>query len=231
MRIALTLLASSALLAACSASTSSRNIRTAGVVALVDVTSTSAGQSVVDTELVIGGANSNTNVVLEGGDALQAEAAGQRVPMGVAGKGEYTARFAVSEGEFLVALVRDVDAPAPSSRGTMGLPFELTPLDHAISRAGESLTISWTPVDPEAQVELELEGDCLIHEQRTLGADTGQASFAPGELRAWKNKAALTCPVTATVRRTRTGSTDPALDPDSRFRLHQVRSFSFSSAP
>ena len=75
----------------------------------------------------------------------------------------------------------------------MGLPFEITPIERPISRAGEGLTLAWSPVDPEAQVEVSLEGDCLIQESRTLGGDTGQLSFAPGELRAWKNKAAQKC--------------------------------------
>lgn len=231
MRHVLSLLLFASLVSACSASTSSRNLRTAGVVALIDVTSQTAGQSVFDTELVIGGANSNTNVILEGGDSLSAQAGGQQQPMTVAGKGEYTARFPVSEGAFSVSLARDVDAPAPNSQGVMGLPFEITPIDRPISRAGEALTINWSPVDPESQVEVSLEGDCLIHESRSLGGDTGQVSFAPAELRAWKSKVARTCAVAVTVKRTRTGTTDPALDTDSRFRLHQVRTTHFNSAP
>jgi len=231
MRIALTLIVSAGLLSACSASTSSRNIRTAGVVALIDVTSQAPGQSSLDTELVIGGANSNTNVILEGGDALSADAAGQHQPLGVQGKGEYGARFPTSEGEFVVALARDVDAPAPNSRGTLGPAFDIAAIDRPISRATDALTITWTPVDAEAQVEIELEGDCLIHEQRSLGPDSGSASFAPATLRAWKKQETQTCPVMAKVTRTRLGTTDPALDPDSRFRLSHVRTLRFSSAP
>lgn len=231
MRITPLLLASLALASACSASTSSRNIRTAGVVALIDVTSEAPGQSSLDTELVIGGANSNTNVVLEGGDTLSADAAGQHLPLTVQGKGEYGARFPTSEGEFVVALARDVDVPAPNSRGTLGPPFDIAPIDRPISRGGEALTITWTPVDPSAQVEIELEGDCLIRETRSLGPDTGSASFPPGTLRAWKKQVNDTCLVSAKLTRTRLGSSDPALGPDSRFRLSHVRTLRFSSAP
>ena len=56
----------------CSATTSSRNIRTAGLVALVDVTSEQAQQARVSADVVVGGQHSNTYVVLEGGDKLVA---------------------------------------------------------------------------------------------------------------------------------------------------------------
>lgn len=231
MRVTLSLaLASCALLSACSASTSSRNIRTAGIVALIDVKSEAAGAASVDTELVIGGANSNTNVILEAGDALSASAGGQEQPLNVQGTGEYGARFATSDGEFVVSLARSVDAPAPASRGALGPAFDITPPAAPVSRK-EALVISWTPVDPESQVEVELSGDCVIRESKQLGADPGSITFNPGELRAWKKQQNQTCPVQVEVTRTRLGTTDPALDPDSKFRLHTVRRAQLSSAP
>jgi hypothetical protein len=234
MRIALTFLATSVLLSslsACSATTSSRNIRTAGIVALIDVHSEAAGEVAVDTELVIGGANSNTYVILEGGDSLVAAAGGQALPQTVQGKGEYGARFSTSEGDFVVALARDVDTPANNSKGTMGPAFDLLPIDHPISRVNEALTISWSPADPSAQAHITLEGDCLIREDRDLGPDTGSVTFPAASLRAWKNKVDQTCAVDVKVSRTRTGTTDPALAPDSRFRLTHTRGLRFTSMP
>jgi hypothetical protein len=230
MRTSLTVAALAVSLCACSASTSSRNIRTGGIVALIDVSSETAGSSEVDTELVIGGTGSNTNVILEGGDAISAEAGGQKQALTVEGKGEYGGRFATSDGEFVVSLARDVDAPAPNNRGTMGPAFEIHVPNAPVSR-GAALALHWSPVDPESEVEIELDGDCLIHERRTIGGDTGSVTFAPGELRAWKKKVKETCVVEAVVTRTRKGTTDPALDKDSRFLLHQVRRARFSSAP
>lgn len=230
MRVAFTAVVGLSLLSACSASTSSRNIRTGGIVALIDVTSEAAGSASLDTELVIGGQNSNTNVVLEGADTLSATAAGTQQPLTNQGTGEYGARFATSDGEFVVSLARDVDAPAPNNRGVLGPAFDITAPAEPVSRKA-ALTLSWTPVDPESQVEVEVEGDCLIRETKQAGGDTGSITFAAGELRAWKKQEGQTCAVTAEVRRTRLGSTDPALDKDSRFRLTQVRRAHFSSAP
>src|SRR5262249_21504771 len=115
-----------ALSSACGATTSSRNIRTPGIVALIDVSSSQEGQSTVHTELVVGGANSNTSVVLEGGDRLSAQAGDQTQDMNAVGKGDYEAKFGTSGGEFSVSLARDVDAPAPNNKGTMPPPFEIT---------------------------------------------------------------------------------------------------------
>lgn len=229
MRVTLSAVLALGLLSACSASTSSRNIRTGGIVALIDVKSESAGSAALETELVVGGQHSNTNVLLEGGDSLSATAGGQQQALGVQGKGEYGARFATSDGEFVVSLARDVDAPAPASRGVLGPAFEITPPADASRQA--PLVINWTPVDPESQVEVELEGDCVIRETKTVGADTGSVTFNVGELRAWKKQANDTCAVQVEITRTRLGTTDPALDPDSRFRLSQVRRAQFSSTP
>ena len=87
MRLNPSLLVLPALISACSATTSSRNIRTAGAVALIDVTSERDKDSVVAAEMVIGGASSNTYMILEGGDELSAEAGGTRKTMVAVGKG------------------------------------------------------------------------------------------------------------------------------------------------
>jgi len=216
---------------ACSASTSSRNIRTAGVVVLIDVTSTREGAASVDTEIVIGGASSNTNVILEGGDTLTARANGKQKVMSVQSSGSYEASFPTSEGEFVVSLARDVDEPAPNNRGKLGPAFDIEVADTKVSRAKDALKLSWTPIDSDASVEVEVEGKCLIRESKSLARDTGSVTFKKGELRAWKKDKKNACDVEVTVTRTRTGTTDPALDRDSRFRLHQVRKASFTSTP
>jgi hypothetical protein len=218
---------------ACSATTSSRNIRTAGVVALIDVTSQSENQAVVQTKLVVGGANSNTHVVLEGGDRLYAESAGQRQDMNSVSEGAYEAKFATSGGEYTVGLNRDVDTPAPNNKGTMPPPFEITSQfdDSPISRAKGEVTVTWSPSGGGATVKVSIEGDCVVPADYDVGGDPGTFTIAPKLIKAWMSQEKDNCNVNITVERTVTGSTDPALDSDSRFRLHQTRSARFVSGP
>lgn len=221
------------LVVGCSATTSSRNIRTAGVVALIDVTSEREGEAMVATELVIGGASSNTYMILEGSDRLTASIGSDTRVMTAVDEGEYEARFALGEGDVTVAFERDGDDDAPSSRGAIGPGFAIKalPEETPVSRDKDVLELSWTPVDPQANVSVELAGDCVIRERRELGGDAGRFRLERGELRAWKKKRADTCAVDVEVTRTRRGTTDPALDSDSRFSLHQVRRARFISAP
>lgn len=218
---------------ACSATTSSRNIRTAGVVALIDVTSESEGQSVVRTNLVIGGSSSNTYMVLEGGDRLHAEANGQKQEMYAISNGEYEAKFGSSEGEFVVSMGRDVDAPAPNSRGALPPPFTITSEfgDAPLSRKKDSVNLTWTPGGSGSDVEIEVRGDCIHTERFEVGGDPGAYTIEKKALTAWKSKAKQACNVIATITHGRLGTTDPAFDGDSRFRLRQVRQVRFVSGP
>lgn len=226
-------LALAVLAGACSATTSSRNIRTAGVVVLIDVTSETEGQSVVTTDLVIGGSSSNTFMVLEGGDRMYAEASGQRREMNATSDGEYEAKFGSSEGEFLVSMQRDVDAPAPNNRGTLPPPFTITSEfgDEPLSRKKDKVKLTWTPGGSGSDVEIEIRGDCIHTERFAVGGDPGAYTIGKKKITAWKSKAKQACTVIATITHTRLGSIDPALDSDSRFRLRQVRQVRFVSGP
>jgi hypothetical protein len=215
----------------CSATTSSRNIRTAGLVAKIDVSSQTQGQSKVEVDLVIGGASSNTYVVLEGGDGFEAAAGGETKTMQATSNGEYEAKFPVSEGEFVVALKRDQDDSAPTSKGVLPPPFEITSQFPEPIARDEPVTVTWSPAATTADVEIELEGDCIINERFRVGGDPGTFTIAPGKYRAWKSKQEETCSVDVIVTRTSLGTTDPALDSDSRFRLHQIRAARFVSKP
>ncbi len=216
----------------CGATTSSKNIRTAGVVALIDVTADRKDNTVVNTELVVGGANSNTSLVLEGGDTLYAEAAGERKQLVAVGGEEYEARFSKGS-EFTVSFERDGDDAAPKSTGTLPAPFEITSDfgADAISRESDSVTIEWSPSGESSDMEIEIEGDCIHDERYKVGGDPGSYTISKGEIRAWKSKKDEDCNVEVQVTRTSRGQTDPALDRDSRFLLHQVRRTRFVSGP
>jgi hypothetical protein len=218
---------------ACSATTSSRNIRTAGLVALVDVTAKDDEHATVSTALVIGGASSNTYVVLEGGDRLYAESNGEKREMNATSDGEYEAKFNRAEGEYIVSLNRDVDAAAPKSSGTLPPPFQITSDfgDAPISRKNDDVTVTWTPGGSGSDVEIELEGDCIHSEHYNVGGDPGSFTIEKRKIEAWSSDKKKKCNVTVTVSHTTHGTVDPAFDSDSRFELRQVRKTRFVSGP
>src|SRR5688572_13010149 len=135
------MLAAACALAACGATTSSKNVRTAGLVALIDITSERPDQTVVSANMVVGGRDSNTHVVLEDGDQLVATSRSEKLEMSSVGNGSYAAHFARSDGEFVIGLERASDMSAPRSVGNMPAAFEITSLfgDVPMSRANDAL--------------------------------------------------------------------------------------------
>lgn len=218
---------------ACSATTSSRNIRTGGLVALVDVTADSDQQSVVSTQLVIGGSSSNTYVVLEGGDRLYAETNGDKREMNATSDGEYEAKFARAEGEFVVSLSRDVDSAAPKSSGTLPAPFQITSNfgDEPKSRRKDKVEVSWSPGNSGADVTIRIEGDCIHSQEYKVGGDPGSFTIERKQIEAWKSDTKKSCNVGVEVIHLTRGTTDSAFDSDSRFELRQVRRTRFVSGP
>jgi hypothetical protein len=218
---------------ACGATTSSRNIRTAGLVALVDVTAADDQHSVVSTQLVIGGASSNTYVVLEGGDRLYAEASGERREMNATSDGEYEAKFNRAEGDYVVSLTRDVDDQAPKSTGRLPPPFQITSEfgDEPLSRKKDEVALSWTPGNSGSDVTISIEGDCIHREEYSVGGDPGSFTIGRKKITAWKSDTKKKCNVTVEIVHVARGTTDPAFDSDSRFELRQVRRTRFVSGP
>lgn len=218
---------------ACSATTSSRNIRTAGLVALLDVTAPDDQHAVVSSQLVIGGASSNTYVVLEGGDRLYAEAGGERRELNATSDGEYEAKFDRAEGEFVVSLARDVDEKAPKSSGRLPPPFQITSQfgDEPLSRKKDEVELRWTPGNSGSDVTISIEGDCIHREEFKVGGDPGSFAIAPKKITAWKSDTKKKCNVTVEIVQAARGTTDPAFDSDSRFELRQLRRTRFVSGP
>jgi hypothetical protein len=216
----------------CGATTSSRNIRTAGLVALIDVTSERAGESNVTTSLVVGGANSNTHVVLEGGDHLVASIGKKHQTMQAVSDGDYEAKFDTNGDEVEVKLGRDVDKSASHNKGKLPPPFEITS-DYGqkpVSRK-HSLTVEWSPSEGGADVNIHISGDCILDQDFDVGGDPGKYVVPAKKIEAWKAQEKQACNATIVVTRTTKGETDRELDSDSRFLLHQVRSTSFVSGP
>lgn len=227
------LFASMCALAACGATTSSKNVRTGSLVALIDITSERPDQTVVSATMVVGGRDSNTHVVLEEGDQLVASCQGEKIEMSSVDNGSYAARFARSDGEFVVGLERASDEPAPRSVGDMPASFEITSMfgDVPISRANDALAITWTPGGSEALVTIELEGDCIHSTVLDASSDAGKYTIEAGKLTAWKSQEKDSCNVALRVVQTKHGEPDPALGADSSVVLRQIRATRFVSAP
>jgi len=227
------LLAGLCVVTGCGATTSSKNVRTAGLVALIDITSERPDQTIVSADMVVGGRHSNTHVVLEDGDQLVATSRGQKLDMSSLGNGSYVARFARSDGEFVVGLERASDKPAPRSVGQMPASFEITSLfgDTPVSRANDTLTITWTPGGTDSVVSIELEGDCIHSTVLDAGRDPGTFTIEHGKISAWKSQEKDSCNVALRVVQTKHGEPDPALGADSSVVLRQIRATRFVSAP
>jgi hypothetical protein len=111
--------------------------------------------------------------------------------------------------------------------------FEITSMfgDSPVSRANDTLTISWTPGGSDAVVSVELEGDCIHSENYEAGSDQGSFIIQPGKLTAWKSQEQESCNVAVRVVQTKHGQPDPALGADSSVVLRQIRATRFVSAP
>jgi hypothetical protein len=223
----------------CKETTSCDNIRTGGIAMLIDVVATSATSSRVQAELLVGGDESNTVCILQSDDELIAEAGDEEKTMEAIDDGLYEAKFGTGEAdtEFRVRLVRTVDDDsAENNTGTLPPPFDVTSdFPDPLSRMQDSMEITWDPADSGDDMELEIEdggNDCFIAVQDfDIPGDSGSYTLEPGDLDAPMSADEETCDAEGRILRKRTGSTDSALDSESRFRLRQVRGFDFVTAP
>jgi len=212
--------------------TSSSNIKTGGIAALIDVNAFDDNTATVHVELRVGGSTSNTYVDLEGEDRLLATAAGKTKTLTVVDTGVYEADFSGVEGgtEFSVTLDRPDDITASDNSGTLPEPFTLEDPSSDLSRMDDDLTLAWAPANTGDGMHVDIDGKCIFGYDDEM-SDTGTFVVEAGELRSTDSDDPKTCDLTAKVERVRDGSADRAFDPESRFRLHQFRSGRFTSNP
>ena len=221
------------LASACGTTTASSRVRTADLVALIDITAEQPASCVVAADVMVSGNRSNAHVVLEGGDHLHASCGGRPREMRSVDNGSYQATFERFAGECTVALTREVDVPAPHSIGTLPAPFEIVSDfgDQPISRANDTLALRWSPRDGGAEITIELEGDCIHSQEFQVTGDPGVFVIEPGKLAAWEGQEKESCNVAVRVVQLRKGYADPALDHDSSVVLRQIRVTRFVSSP
>jgi hypothetical protein len=216
----------------CTESIDSKNIKTAGIAALIDATSTNGTATTVLVELKTGGAQSNTYVDLSDGDALSVEVDGKTYEMSAEGNG-YEAEIptGAADTEFKVSFQRRNDTSAPDSKGQMPAPFTLDDIPTGDHSRAEDLVITWDAASASAsEMSIQLDGNCIFVETFEV-PDSGTYTVRGGELKATSDDMPKSCVVEVELRRTRKGTADVGYDSESWFRLHQVRTTSFTSAP
>ena len=212
--------------------TSSSNIKTGGIAALIDVYADDDTTATVHVELKVGGSSSNTYVALEGGDSLTATAAGKTKTLTSVDTGIYEADFSGVEGgtEFEVILDRPEDTTASDNSGTLPDPFTLDDPTDDLSRETDDLELTWAPADTGDSMHADIKGQCIFPYSHSM-SDTGSLVVAAGKLESTGGDKPETCDLTAHVERTKGGSADTIFDPESYFTLHQRRSAKFTSNP
>jgi hypothetical protein len=212
--------------------TSSSNIKTGGIAALIDVYADDDTTATVHVELKVGGSSSNTYVDLEGGDQITATAAGKTKTLTARDTGIYEADFSGVEAdtEFQVTLERPDDDTADANSGTLPPPFTLDDPAGDLSRMTDPVDVTWAPAESGDKMKLDVDGDCIFHYTHAP-SDTGNYTIAAGELESTGNDKPETCDLAVHLERSRSGSADTQFDPESYFKLHQRRSASFTSNP
>jgi hypothetical protein len=223
-------------LAGCKETVSSDHIKTGGIAMLTEVTARSETNVTVRTELLVGGDESNTYVILESGDRMYAEVEDQREEMEAIDEGVYEATFDVGTdgAEYRVLLRRDDGDSAEDSMGTLPAPFAITSDlgTEVYSRVNDDVEITWDPSGESDDMSLEIDDDvggCIFSDRFDVGGDDGSFVIAADTLDSTSSSEPEECDVTATLVRQRDGSNDRNLDSESWFVLRQVRSTTFAS--
>jgi hypothetical protein len=211
--------------------TSSSNIKTGGIAALIDVYADTGSTATVHVELRVGGSSSNTFVNLEGKDKLIAAADGESQTLKGIDSGIYEGLFSgVGEDtEFTVTLERPDDDTASDSSGTLPAPFDLLDPPGDLSRKDDELEITWDPGSSD-KMSLEFDGDCIFNYKKGV-PDKGTYLVPPDTLSSTGGDEPEACDIDLTAVRTRSGAADGKFDPESWFRLHQRRHAQFVSNP
>jgi hypothetical protein len=216
--------------------TSSSNIKTGGIAALIDVYADSDTTATVHVKLVVGGSDSNTYVTLEGKDALSATADKTTKTLEQVDPGIYEAKFSDvgEDSKFSVLFDRPDDVTASDNTGTLPAPYTIDAPTPDLSRMTDDLPISWSPESSDS-MEATFDGSCIFIYDKDL-SDTGMYTVPAGGLDSTgdpssKTNPPETCDIKLSMDRKRDGSADAKFDRESWFRLHQRRSVKFTSNP
>jgi hypothetical protein len=216
------------LLTACTAITSD-SLLTSGMSAIVTGEATGGTDTEVVVVLRAGGPTSNTFVDLTGDDVLSAKSGEQSVNLAKRSLGSlhsYAGTLPVSaeNSEITISLTRTIDSGAPATVLTLPAPFTVT--DHAETvSATQDLSFSWDPSGSTEEMEVVVEGECILAYTKELDGDAGSAAVEFEELTPIGEEAGTACQVTAKLRRVRGGQLDAAFEEGGVVQGIQSRSF------
>jgi hypothetical protein len=218
-------------LAAGCKTTSSSDLMTDGISADIRVSAISALASNVRVQMSPGDSVVPTDVVnLAGGDALFAEAGGQRRQMG-AGNRDYETTFGTGAADTPFRIILDRARPdqvdAPNSLGTLPAPFNVTDFGGADISQSQDAILHWSPSGTPDQMVLGIQGSCVEDRAITLDGDPGTFTLSAAVLQ--PETIPSSCLVTITLHRERAGVVDTNLNAGSTFLLEQVRTTTFTS--
>ena len=214
---------------------SSKNIKTGGFAATYEAKSEDGNTTRARAEFRVGGDESNTHIILDGGDAIQVTGGGETKALAAEDEGVYVANFgtAAAGTEFQFSLIRPDDDDAPDSKGVMPGPFSITDVpSNSPSRATDDIVIKWDNSGSGAAMTADVSGSCIFDkDDLDIPGDTGEYTIKAGTLDSTGGDKPETCDLKVVLWRTAGGSVDAKLDNESTVRMRQVRSATFTSAP
>jgi hypothetical protein len=233
------LLAGPVLLAGCTETVESTDVRTSGIYPEIEVVGDGTGRSVVTVELKVGGDDSNTYLELEGSDRLEATAGGETKTLTGSGS-RYRATFDVDGAgtRFVIAFLRGSDDDdAPSSIATLPDPFRVS---SDLSEASRALQVDvpfrWEPAgdeddeDEDSEMYWFIEGRCILDEDGET-PDDGEAVIPSEQIQTLMSNANAACEVDLALSRRQSGELDRAFTEGGRIIASQRRNTTFISSP
>lgn len=235
-------LALTLLLQGCSV-TESENVRTAGISADIDVTSTTSdpdGQSRVKVTLRSGSGFTGTELELTGGDRLYVTVDGDRTLLspssGLFSTGyEAMVSSTSTHTEFLISFEREEDTSAPSSTVMLPEPFEVDEPAQSHYRFDDEVRLTWSP-SGDGHIQLGYVFDCTLKngEYRVLSGlhplvdDDGSHTLKLGNLIPDGEDTMSYCGAEVVLKRTQDGQLDPNFGEGGSIQSAQERTATFA---
>ena len=216
---------------ACSERVDSTDVRTSGIYADMSVHATGNGKADVQVDLKVGGADSNTHLVMKGADRLTATVGTATKVLSKSGN-IYTTTFdgEAAETQFSMAFTRGPDdTSAPNSSVTLPEPFTISGIAQTVSRQ-VGFTATWQAGTKGELMVWVLRGDCLVAQAGSM-ADAGQTVISASQLIPVVGQEEATCNASFCLERDRPGTLDPAFGEGGVIRAGQSRCAAFLSAP
>lgn len=189
----------------------SSQVPTQDIEATITLTANGDGSTVIDADLRHARSAWAESVSLEGGDSLVAEYDGRRRRL--SGGFGYSGVLPTDAPETLVrvGLDRLNFTPAPNSRVRLPEPFRAFNTRGVYDVDYDTIPVEWSNGSSDAMT-VEINGHCIWGFERTLRFDDGVFLVRPGELEARGSWDGSLCTLDVTLRRSRVGVLDPALD-------------------